>query len=109
LTVTKYPPSIAYLLLALGSNAIFMWLIFVGRRLLVRPARALLVFGRAPLFYYVAHLYLFALLGQGWPGDTTLAGMYGVVLIGLAILYPACTRYEAFKHAKSEDSIWRMF
>ncbi len=109
LTVTKYPPSLAYLLLALGSNAVFLWLILAGRHLLEGPAKALLVFGRAPLFYYVVHLYLFALVGKGLPGDTSLAGMYLVVLIGLAILYPACVRYDVFKRAKAEDSIWRMF
>ncbi|MCP5042158.1 MAG: DUF1624 domain-containing protein [bacterium] len=109
LTVTKYPPSIAYLLLSLGMNALFLALIMAARGLLEGPARALLVFGRAPLFFYVVHLYLFAFLGQMLPGDTTLLGMYPVWLVGLAALYPMCRWYDGFKRKHSEDSIWRMF
>lgn len=109
LTVAKYPPSIAYLLLALGANAVFLALLIAGQRWLEGAGRWLLVFGRAPLFFYVAHLYLYAFLGQVWPGDTTLVGLYFVWLLGLALLYPACIRYEAFKRGKGPDSIWRMF
>jgi len=108
-TLAKYPPSLAYLLLALGANACFLAVILRAQRWLDGPAHVLLVFGRVPLFFYIAHLYLYAFLGQALPGDTHLPGLYAVWVVGLAMLYPACVRYERFKHGKPEDSLWRMF
>ena len=67
-----------------------------------------LAYGRAPLFFYVAHLYVFALVGL-LPGHLSLAGMYGVWALGVVVLQPACVRYDRFKRAKPEDSIWRLF
>jgi len=108
-SVTKYPPSIAYWLFSLGANGVFLALLVAARRVLERPVGFLEVFGRVPLFFYVVHLYLYAFLGQALPGQTTLLGMYPVWGAGLAILYPLCRRYDAFKRRKPEDSIWRMF
>lgn len=109
LTLTKYPPSAAFLLLSLGTNALV--LAMLARSLPAAPSERnpLLVFGRAPLFFYVAHLYVFALIGLLLPGATTLAGMYPVWLAGIALLYPLCRRYDAWKRTKAEASLWRMF
>ncbi len=109
LTVTKYPPSVAFLLLSLSANAIFMAWIYSARRHLEGLARPLLVFGRAPLFFYVLHLYLYAIAGLAYPGETSLAGMYPFWLVGLVALYPLCKRYDGFKRGKSADSLWRLF
>lgn len=113
LTVTKYPPSLAFLLLSLGANALFLSLIHslenTQGKFLEGVGRPLLVFGRAPLFFYVAHLYLYSIVGLLIPGATSLAAMYPVWLIGLVVLYPACKRYDGFKRGKAEDSIWRLF
>jgi hypothetical protein len=109
LTVTKYPPSVAFLLLSLGANLCFLWLLSRAAVARTRVTQLLLVYGRAPLFFYIAHLYLYALIGLGIPSDTGLLGMYPIWGIGLALLYPACIRYDRFKRSKSDDSIWRLF
>jgi uncharacterized membrane protein len=109
MTVTKYPPSIAFLSLSLGVNALLFALIYRAQRQLEGFGRALLVYGRAPLFFYVVHLYLYSFVGLAYPGHTSLAGMYPIWLLGLVVLYPLCKHYDAFKRAKSENSLWRLF
>ncbi len=71
----KYPPSALFLAMTLGP-ALLALAAFDGAR---GPlARAFMIFGRAPLFYYVAHLLLLQ----------CLALMYGIALLGgLAVLF----------------------
>jgi len=58
LNFTKYPPSLDFLLLTLGGGLLAMaWIERVDKSW----TRAAAVFGGAPLFYYILHLY--ALLG----------------------------------------------
>lgn len=109
LHVTKYPPSIAFLLLSLSVNAILMSMIHRGQSRLAGIGHALLVFGRAPLFFYVLHLYLYGTMGFLYPGRTSLLGIYPFWILGLVALYPACKWYNGFKGAKSEESLWRLF
>lgn len=118
--VTKYPPSLLYLLITLGGILIALALVegktgWLGRRLLH--------YGRVPLFFYVAHIVLLHLVaalairlsGRPW-SDTILkfnsnakdspwlAG-YGfslptTYLIWVAIiltLYPLCKWYDTYK------------
>jgi len=53
----KYPPSLDYLLMTLGpALMVLSWLESVNAE---KPwARVVLVYGRVPLFYFVAHIYL---------------------------------------------------
>ncbi len=64
LNVSKYPPSLQYVLLTLGCSALIMDLlagIKGGAKGYV--ADSLAVFGRTPLFFYILHLYLGVLAG----------------------------------------------
>ena len=96
--VTKYPPSLQYSLLMLGI--MFVVLAVIERRDL--RSRLLLTLGAAPMVYYVAHLLLIRVLGQGLlaalRGPAAAAGPYllsaGGVLLFTALvsasLYPLC-------------------
>ena len=119
LATTKYPPSLLYILMTLGPAAIAC--AFVER--LHGPIRnALVTLGRAPLAFYIAHLYLIhaaaLLLGiaQGFAAEQFLThyryfpkgfgvGLPGVYLIWIAIvviLYPLC-RWVAAAKARRRD------
>jgi uncharacterized membrane protein len=113
LNVTKYPPSFDFLLLTLGADLVLLgvsaWVLMGGRlaRVLLHP---LLVFGQAPLFFYLLHLFLYALFGILFaPQGTTLEAMYPLWLLGLAILYPLCWVYARFKASCPPASVWRFF
>ena len=46
--------------------------------------RWLRVYGLTPLFFYVAHLYVYAAMGLLLPGKTSLLGMYPLWALGVA-------------------------
>jgi len=108
LNVVKYPPSITFLLLTLGVDLLLLGLFArisgVAKVALRLPA----VYGRVPLFFYIAHLYLYGYLGQ-WldPNGIGIPKMYLYWLLGLAILFPLCWWYGKFKRSRHSDSWWR--
>jgi len=109
LNVVKYPPSLAYTLLTMGICLLLLGLfnqVATHRQQLFRP---LVVFGQAPLLFYMLHLFLYACLGHLLaPHGTSLVRMYPLWLLGVAILYPLCLWYGRLKQRQSPNSLLRM-
>jgi uncharacterized membrane protein len=119
LNTTKYPPSLIYLLMTLGPPAI---LCGVSDRISGAVKEALVMFGRVPFAFYVAHFFLIHVLslilgrlqGFGFRQMMTaflfypkgyglsLTGVYVVWLLLIAILYPYC-RWVAAVKARRRD------
>ena len=106
--LVKYPPSIAFSLLTTGVNLAILGLL--SRIKSQRFLRPLVVFGRVPLFFYLAHLFLYAALGL-WltPNGTSIVQMIPYWLLGLLILVPLCHWYGKLKDRQAPNSILRFF
>jgi uncharacterized membrane protein len=117
LNCQKYPPSLGYLLMTLGPATLCLGML---NRATGVVARALEVFGRVPLFYYLWHLVLIHAVaialatvryGQvplsmfnppfGWKVPAGYGYSLGVVyLVWIAVvlaLYPACAWFARLK------------
>ena len=119
LNVTKYPPSLLFLLMTLGPAAV---LCAVAERVVDAVRHPLVVFGRVPFAFYVAHLYLIHatrcrarrhrassasqfltfsfFFPQGY--GVGLPGVYVVWLLVIVALYPFC-RWVAAVKARRRD------
>lgn len=121
INVSKYPPSLLYTLLMIGIALLLLaWADGADTWL----TRVLTVYGRVPLFYYIAHWYLvhLTLIGimllQGYSlndfetgtlsfgrpvaAGLSLAWVYVVWLAIVAGLYPLCRWYNQYKTAHPE-------
>lgn len=120
--VEKYPPSLQYLLMTLGCIALLLW---AADRW---PVRALAVFGRVPLFFYVLHLYVIHTLAlvialiTGQPHTWLLHGaifgpepdaygyglpvVYAMWVLVLVLLYWPCRQIAALKRSRGERYPW---
>jgi uncharacterized membrane protein len=106
LTLTKYPPSPVFFAMMLGIDLVLLSVL--TRTTLAVITAPLEVFGRTPLFFYLAHLYFFGAVSWLFRSGTTLFGMYLVWVAALLILYPACRWYAGFKGRRPVTSIWRL-
>jgi uncharacterized membrane protein len=106
--LTKYPPDLGFLLLTTGMDLLLLraWMWLENRRPSRR--RTLSIFGSSPLFFYITHLYLYALMGLAFPHGMGLAQMVLFWIVGLLILYPLCLWYGRFKQGRPTDSFWRL-
>jgi uncharacterized membrane protein len=124
LNCTKYPPSLSYLLMTLGP-AILGLAALEGRD--YPGKRVLLAFGRAPLLYYILHLYLAHLTAGilylayygpvvltwaqhgpgGMPEDAHfgLPVVYAMTAAVVLALYPVCKWFADLKRRR-RDLAW---
>jgi uncharacterized membrane protein len=113
LQVTKYPPSLEFVLVTVGP----VLLLLAGLERVHGPvARVLQTFGQVPLFFYVAHFYLIHLAtvvvglaqglplahAMGFPGSEPRLGLglgatYAVWAGVVIVMYPLCAWYGAFR------------
>jgi uncharacterized membrane protein len=109
LNVVKYPPSLVFILLTLGIDLVL--LSALGRVESSLPRwHPLLAFGSSPLFFYIAHLYLYGIIGLAfYPKGAGLLLLYPLWLAGLVLLYPLCWAFGQFKQRQATDSPWRFF
>jgi uncharacterized membrane protein len=114
LNTTKYPPSLLFLLMTFGPASM---LCSVADKIAGPAKEFLVMFGRVPFAFYVAHFFLIhtlsVLLGviQGFSFrqmmtvflfyptgyGVGLTGVYIVWMLVIAILYPFCRRVAAIK------------
>jgi uncharacterized membrane protein len=108
LNVTKYPPSLTFLLLTLGANFVLLWALELGKGAESSWLAPLRVYGSVPLFFFVTHLWLYALMGKLFPAGTTIPRMYPLWLLGLVLLYVPCKWYGELKQRQPSGSPQRM-
>ena len=127
LNVTKYPPSLLYVLVMLGPALIFL---AVSEKNLNAVTEKITVFGRVSFFYYVVHVYLIHIMamlaavisGYNW-SDMILTGKvnnetnlkhygFGLVTVYLVwiwlilLLYPLCKWFDRYKRAHQAKWNW---
>jgi uncharacterized membrane protein len=105
----KYPPSLVFNLMMVGGNLLLLRLfsgVYIGKW---KTSQVFATFGRAPLFFYLAHLYLFAVVGALFfrHGTNYLVGL-AVCAGGLVPLYFASAWFDRLKRATPKTSVVRM-
>jgi uncharacterized membrane protein len=119
LQVSKYPPSLDYVLATLGPMLVLLpWL----ERWTGKAMEVLRTFGRVPLFYYVLHIYLvhgIAVgigLAQGFHFHQLTGGpigapkgfgvslpvVYAIWIAVVAALYPLCRWFEGVRQRRRD-------
>jgi len=119
--VTKYPPSLDFLLMTVGPTLVVLALVQAARGPI---ARWLAVYGRVPLFYYVVHIFLAHAVAvalafaQGrelrrilvvtdpasipaWYG-VGLPGVYVAWALVVLVMYPLCRMYGRIKQERQD-------
>lgn len=114
LNVTKYPPSLLFILLTLGAGLLLLYTFEnVAGDNWLRPLATL---GAAPMFFYVLHLYVLKLMyltavaiwgvnqGQVF-GLNSLLWLWGISVLLAVALYPIVRWFAALKQRR-RDITW---
>jgi len=110
LNPVKYPPSMTFTLLTTGVNLILLSALGWLSQRKAPWLNVFTAFGRAPLFVYVLHLFLYLALGRLLtPHGSTLLPMYALWLLGLAVLYPLAMWYSGWKARQPAASPAHLF
>ena len=105
LNPVKYPPSMTFTLITTGVNLMLLWVFSEAKERAQHILEPLTVFGRAALFFYVLHLFLYAGIGRlVAPKGMSIPAMLPFWLLGLVILFPLCLWYGRLKHKQPENS-----
>jgi uncharacterized membrane protein len=117
LNVTKYPPSLDYIGITIGTALIVLGLL---EKVSGKSLKFLITFGRVPFFYYVVHLYLIHLtvfvffILEKFPSKDIAAQslpfyfrpdrfgfnlwiVYGIWAAIIPMIYPLCRWYNRYK------------
>jgi uncharacterized membrane protein len=113
LNLTKYPPSADFLLATLGIGALLLAALEQAPRRLVG---LLAIFGGAPLFFYLIHLYALHLLNLGAlvalgpnQGESfSLPGVGWIWLLAVAVAVPGWFACRWFGEVKRQSTQWWM-
>ena len=124
--VTKYPPSLAFVLITIGPSLLFLYVIENVKNSITN---FFLIFGRVPFFYYFLHVLVIhtaaimgiIIFGGNWKDMILTADVfmnetlvtYGyplwityMVWIGVVLaLYPLCKKYMIYK-INNKDKWW---
>ncbi|WP_445956784.1 DUF1624 domain-containing protein [Yeosuana sp.] len=124
--VTKYPPSLAFVLITMGPSLLFLYGIETVKNKLTD---FFLVFGRVPFFFYFLHVLVIHVLaimgilifGGNWRDMILTAEVFAnakfinygyslwvVYLVWIAVVllfYPFCKKYMIYK-ANNKDKWW---
>ena len=130
MNVSKYPPSLLFCLVTLGSMFLILAL---GEQIQNSLKSILIVYGRVPLFYFLLHFYLihiimlvimllqgfhwadlqFASGAFGRPKDTVsglpLWGVYIIWIAVVLVLYKPCLWFGKYKAAHKEKNLAEVF
>lgn len=124
--LTKYPPSLSFLLVTLGGAFLFL---ANSEKLKGRVVNFFSLFGRVPFFFYIIHIYLIHFLalivaeftGFGWQKmilpalpfrveelkgfGFNLVVVYLIWVLIIAMLYPLCQKFDTYKQ-NHKDKWW---
>ncbi|MET0243680.1 MAG: heparan-alpha-glucosaminide N-acetyltransferase domain-containing protein [Flavitalea sp.] len=125
--VSKYPPSLLYLLITIGPGLLFL---AYTEKIQNRFVAIVSVYGRVPMFYYLIHIYIIHLIalmasmftpGEDWHHwildqpiwftdnlrgyGFSLPVAYMVWILLIVLLYPLCKRYDRYKQS-NKDKWW---
>jgi uncharacterized membrane protein len=119
LNVMKYPPSLDFLLMTLGPTLVALALVENARGSI---SRAISVYGRVPMFYYLGHIFVVHILAAAfamWQGGTAsflsldtgafpkwygtgLPGVYLAWAVVVLIMYVPCRWFANLKHRRRD-------